>query len=426
MNLIKTDNNQVSARQSETRWDVAVDVSKSSLGWYGELPRGPGQSDTRQGTLDNRNEAILAWLEQLAALAVQQGYGGVRIICEPTGGYERRLLRAARQRGCATALVSGEAVSQMQVVESNDTGKSDAKDPRTILLLAKWNKTLVDRELKGEWLLLRELNARYDRLERDSTRCKNRIHRLLLSLFGELSFKNEWLFTSAAALTVVVLYGLNAVAIVAEGRSRFAGKLRRRRVRKDTIDRLWADAQRSVLVAAEAAWLELLAEDVRALFAELAVLRARMQSTREQMTALVGQLHQRGQTRLQAQPDLIGPFMLARILAETGPLGDFKDFRQLLRYGGLNLRPHQSGQMQGQPRQSKRGRARLRHVLAQAVLKRVVRGQLYGEYYHRKREGGMCGGKAMTAVARKFLKLLFGLERSAKAFDPQRVFKCAA
>ena len=65
-------------------------------------------------------------------------------------------------------------------------------------------------------------------------------------------------------------------------------------------------------------------------------------------------------------------------------------------------------------------------MLAQAILKRVVHGQLYGEYYHRKRDAGMCGGKAMTAVARKFLKLLYGLEHSATAFDPQRVFQSAA
>lgn len=261
MNASVTSNVQSEVGQLESRWDVAVDVSKDSLSWYGELPRGPGRYDAREGKVGSGDAAILEWLGQLTALARQQGYGGVRIICEPTGGYERRLLRAARQCGCATALVNGEAVSKMQVVESNDTGKSDAKDPRTILLLAKWNKTLVDRELKGEWLLLRELNARYDRLERDSTRCKNRIHRLLVPLFGELSFRNEWVFNSAAALAVVQLYGLNAAAIVAEGRSRFAAKLRRRRVRNGTIARLWRDAQRSVLVKAEAAWLELMADE---------------------------------------------------------------------------------------------------------------------------------------------------------------------
>lgn len=421
MNTDSVINDRTRAGQPERRWDIAVDVGQKALDWYGEA----GEK-AHQGNIPNRSEAILACLEQLKAEALRQGFGGVRIICEPTGGYERRLLRAARQLGCATALVNGEAVNKMQVVESNDTGKSDTKDPRTILLLAKWNKTLTDRPLTDEWLLLRELNARYDRLERDSTRCKNRIHKLLVCLFPDLSFKKDWLFESRAAQAVVELYGLNAAAMIADGREHVTGKLRRRRVGLATIGRLWADAQRTVLIASDPAWLELLAEDIRALFAELAVLRTRRQATREHMITLVGRLQARGATHLHAHPDLISPFMLARVLAETGPLQDFSNFRQLWRYGGLNLRPHQSGVMKGQPRQAKRGRARLRHVLAQAILKRVVHGQLYGEYYHRKRDGGMAGGKAMTAVARKFLKLLYGLEHSTTAFNPQRVFQSAA
>jgi len=414
-------NDRTRAGQLETRWDIAVDVGQKALDWYGEAA-----GKAHQGHIANRSEEILAWLEQLKVEALRQGFSGVRIICEPTGSYERRMLRAARQLGCATALVNGEAVHKMQVVESNDTGKSDTKDPRTILLLAKWNKTLTDRPLADEWLLLRELNARYDRLERDSTRCKNRIHKMLISVFPDLSFKKDWLFDSRAAEAVVELYGLNAAAIIADGRERCTSKLRRRDVGLKTIGRLWADAERTLLIPADPAWLALLADDVRALFAELAVLRTRRQATREQMIALVERLHARGATRLQAHTDLISPFMLARVLAETGPLQDFSDFRQLWRYGGLNLRPHESGVMKGQPRQAKRGRARLRHVLAQAILKRVVHGQLYGEYYHRKRDAGMCGGKAMTAVARKFLKLLYGLEHSSTAYDPQRVFQSAA
>jgi transposase len=421
MKTIMMHGDRTRAGQPESRWDIAVDVGQKALDWYGEVA---GQA--HQGHIANRSEAILAGLEQLKAEAVRQGFSGMRIICEPTGGYERRMLRAARQLGCATALVNGEAVHKMQVVENNDTGKSDTKDPRTILLLAKWNKTLTDRLLADEWLLLRELNARYDRLERDSTRGKNRIHKLLVSVFPDLSFKKDWLFDSRAAAAVVELYGLNAAALIADGRERCTRQLRRRHVGPKTIGRLWADAQHTCLIPADPAWLELLADDVRALFAELVGLRTRRQATREHMIALVERLHARGATRLQAHPDLISPFMLARVLAETGPLHDFSDCRQLWRYGGLNLRPHQSGAMQGQPRQAKRGRARLRHVLAQAILKRVVHGQLYGAYYHGKRTAGMCGGKAMTAVARKFLKLLYGLEHSATTFDPQRVFRSAA
>jgi hypothetical protein len=57
----------------------------------------------------------------------------------------------------------------------------------------------------------------------------------------------------------------------------------------------------------------------------------------------------------------------------------------------------------------------LRHVVSQAVFKRVVNGALYGAYYHAERKAGMCSGKAMTAVARKFLELLWGLDGARSA-----------
>lgn len=404
--------------QTQKLMDVTVDVSKASLSWYAE------PSDTRpvEGEFDNTNAAITPWLQERFTQARDHGYTGLRIVCEASGGYEKRLLQLARHAGCATALVSGEAVNKLRVVESNDLGKSDEKDPRTMMLLVKLRKLLSDRPLHGEWLLLRELGARYDRLERECTRAKNRIHKLLVPLCGALSFKNDWLFDSDAARAVCALYGFNAAAMLADGWGKFRTKLRRRRLYERTIQRLWDDAQASVLPAAEAAWLDLIAGDLRECFADLAQVQERMRHTREKMIGLVDTLRQKGETRLQAHPGLISPFMLARILGETGPLRDFSCIEKLWRYGGLNLRPYRSGTMQGAERQSRRGRARLRHVLAQAIIKRVVRTELYGQYYHAKRANGMPGGKAMTAVARKFLKLLFGLEKSGAAFDAQRVF----
>jgi len=407
--------------QTEKYWDVTVDVGKASLNWYVE--RGDGRAE--EGVLDNTNAAIEPWLQARLTQAGAEGCTQLRIVCEASGGYEKRLLQLARHAGCATALVSGEAVHKLRVVESNDLGKSDEKDPRTMMLLVKLRKLLTDRPLHGAWRLLRELGARYDRLERECTRVKNRLHKLLVPLCGRLTFKNDWLFDSTAARTVSALYGFNASAMGAEGWEKFRTKLRRRGLYRQTIARLWDDAQASVLPDAEDAWLALLADDLREAFADLAQVQERMRRTRERMIGLIDTLRHQGQTRLQAHPGLISPFMLARILGETGPLRDFSCIEKLWRYGGLNLRPYRSGTMQGAERQSRRGRARLRHVLAQAVIKRVVRRELYGAYYHGKRGQGMCGAKAMTAVARKFLKLLFGLEKSGAAFDPARVFSSA-
>ena len=142
------------------------------------------------------------------------------------------------------------------------------------------------------------------------------------------------------------------------------------------------------------------------------------------MTTLLGELQTSGELKVTAHTGLISPFLLARIVAQTGPLKDFKSIRQLWRYAGMNLRPKQSGEMRGRERQAKRGRPALRLALGQAVLKLVVKDALYGEYYHKKKAAGVPGQVAMTAVSRKLLKLLFGMERSKMPYDPARVFVC--
>jgi len=178
------------------------------------------------------------------------------------------------------------------------------------------------------------------------------------------------------------------------------------------------------LQPSEALWREIKSEQLKDAYADLSLAQERRERLRSKMISLLEALQAKGEVKLIPQKGLIGPFLLARILAETGPLDDFENLSKLLRYAGMNLRPQQSGQHRGKERQAKRGRARLRAVLAQAVLKLVVRTELYGPYYHKKKAAGMPGAVAMTAVARKFLKLLFGLNRSGQAFDPARVFQC--
>lgn len=407
--------------QLQKRLNICVDVSKQSLTWYYRA----GGSE-RAGEVAYRGAALAGWFAGRKGEAEELGYAGVHIVCESTGCYHRRLLRLAREQGCTTALVSGEQVNALQVVESNDTGKSDWKDPRTMMLLVEWGKTLTDRDLGEHWSALREWDAWYGRIEGRLVEVKNRLHGHVHQLYPELSFKKDWLFEGSAARVIAADYGFDAQSIQASGEATFKTRLGQAGLLAKTVERLWRDAVASGSGHGSAAWRGVIAAQVRAGFAELARLQAERSEVRARMVAVLKTLQAAGEVRLSAQPGLIGPFLLARIVAQTGPLREFKAIEQLWRYGGLNLRPKQSGQVRGKERQAKRGRAPLRKVLGQAVLKLVVKGALYGEYYHGKKAAGMPGPVAMTAVARKLLKLLFGLERSSDAYDPKRVFACAS
>lgn len=95
--------------------------------------------------------------------------------------------------------------------------------------------------------------------------------------------------------------------------------------------------------------------------------------------------------------------------------------------GGVNLKERKSGKYVGQTRIARTGRPLLRTIINHMALPLVRRGRLYGAYYHHKiGVQKMPGAKAMTAVGRKVVKLIWGWYRSGGAFDASRVFTCAA
>jgi len=124
-----------------------------------------------------------------------------------------------------------------------------------------------------------------------------------------------------------------------------------------------------------------------------------------------------------AYKGVITTFHLARIIAETGPLSDFDSWRKLMRFAGYNLCERQSGKYRGKTKISKKGRRLIRKVLNLIIFPLITKKGLYGQYYHRKKET-MPGTKAMVAVSRHFLKMLYGLYRTGNEFNSERVFTC--
>ena len=115
---------------------------------------------------------------------------------------------------------------------------------------------------------------------------------------------------------------------------------------------------------------------------------------------------------------------LARFFAELGPLNHFQSWRQVLKFAGLNLRERQSGRYVGQTKISHKGRPQLRRIVMQMILPLVRRQELYGAFYSQKSTvQKMPGTKAMTAVARKFIKMIWGWSRANGDFDAARVFR---
>ena len=222
-------------------------------------------------------------------------------------------------------------------------------------------------------------------------------------------------------------YGCNPYRIVRAGRAHFERAMRRRapRIQQRSLDRLWKDASHSALHELTPEYAELLELEIGQLWEEFLLHEQRKTDLEHRMTSLLDRLRTKDPRIPEPTPGVISAKNLARLLAETGPLGDFTSWRMLLRYAGLNIQMRQSGQYKGQYKISKKGRPLLRKILGQIVLPLVRKKSLYGEFYHGKRVT-MPGQKAMTVVMRLFLRKLHGWYRAGEAFNEERHFTCSA
>jgi len=401
--------------------DVSVDVHKDTLNCFFET-----EGKEYYDEFSNRNTVIEKKLKEYHEVAMRYGFKTLRVICEPTGQYQNKLFRTARKMGFLTCLVNTESVAKFRVIETNDTGKTDIKDPRVIRTLGQLNKTIKHRYLGQEYLVLRKLNRIYDEADEAVISLKGRINKLLVELFCDYSFKKDFLY-APSGMALIEKYGCNPYRIIREGFSAFCRRMKKAApyIRRKTLQRLWDDAQSSVMNELPDEYIETLQMHLQQLIQDYIAQVERKEATAKRMVNILKQLRAKDPNIPAATKGVISDKNIARLLGETGPLNDFSNWRLVMRYSGLNIRMRQSGKYKGLNMITKRGRPLLRKILQQIVLPLVRKNWLYGPYYHRKKDvDKMPGNKAMTCVTRHFLKKFYGWYKSGEAFNQQRFFAC--
>lgn len=373
----------------------------------------------------NRTSVIEDQLKAWKRRAQMAGHDQLLIVCEPTGCYHQSLLQTAHRLGLETAWVSGEAVFKMRSIETNDSGKTDQKDPHVIGTLASIGKTLICRHYDEPYSLLREWHGLYEQADVGVVRAKCLLASQLKALFPDYDFQKDFLYGNSGR-ALIKHYGGNPYRIVRTGKTRFARVMRKRapRIRQKSIEELYRQAESSVKNQRSPRLSQIMECRLMQSWEDYLRYEDRKQAAREQMETLYLEARQLDPQLPVAEKGVITTFHLARIVAETGPVSDFTTLRKLMRYAGLNIREKQSGKYRGKNKLSKKGRSLLRKALSQIVLPLVKKTGLFGTYYHGKKRQGMPGAKAMTAVMRKFLKLFYGWYKTGGAFDRARVFAC--
>jgi transposase len=107
----------------------------------------------------------------------------------------------------------------------------------------------------------------------------------------------------------------------------------------------------------------------------------------------------------------IGMITTAGLIGEVGDFKKFHTIAEITKLAGLDLFEISSGKHKGQRRISKRGRSLMRKLLFYAAVNVVKFNGIMHKRYHKMLDRGMPKMKALIAVSRRVLALIFAIVR---------------
>ncbi len=414
---------------------IANDVAKDKINYYSEVKGKVSKTSSSefraiQGEYVNSHIGIEKTIRDLEKYALSEGFSGLHIVCEPTGVYSNLLLRIAHQMGHSTALVNGEVVHKAKVIENNDTGKDDIKDPRIIFMLSQMGKERNYRITPNEYKAIRELNVLYANADEACIRSQNRLHAELIKLFGNFPMKKDFIY-SPSGLALHRLYGMNPWKIMEDSHYVFSCKMRaelaktKNRVTKKTLEKIYKSAKTFSNYPLDSLELEILEQSYQFLLEDRIREKERKDQIRIKTVQIYTDLLETEEIIPVADKEGFSAFQLGQILGETGPLCDFGTKNELYKFAGINLRKRESGKYKGKLKMSKKGRSPLRSILGRIVFASIKQDGKFGEYYHtRKAKGDDSNAKLIANLERRLLKIVFGMAKNKETYNSRKTTEC--
>lgn len=361
---------------------------------------------------------ILDWA---VPLAVEAGFAGVVLACEPTGHRWKPILERCQARGIDLVCVNPMLVHRGREEEDFTRDRSDFKDSTIIARRTADRHCYLPYALEGEWCRLRHLGARRNQQLVVATAARQQLRDLLECVWPAV------LRAAAQPLRSMTWQAAMAVScdpaeITAMGYDRFAdavqvelGRWGGCRRNHRILQAIWAAASEpGGLPRERAAALE------RARFAMADWRRAldELACVEDRMVQVLDALELR---ELVETIDGLSAVGAAAILAETGDPARFDSARTWVKHAGLCPRANESGTFAGQTKVSGRGRPGLRTAAWRAVWGALPHNPVYAARYHHlrtRRDNPLRDGQARAAIAAGLLRQLFVVVTRRVAWDP--------
>ncbi|AFL99980.1 transposase [Desulfitobacterium dehalogenans ATCC 51507] len=357
-----------------------------------------------------------AWIERLKRQAQKEC---IVVGAEPTGHYWFSLASYLKEQSIKLVLVNPFHVKRSKELDDNHPSKTDAKDPKTIAKLViegRYNEPYIPEGIYAE---LRIAMACRMRIQKELNSIKNRIQRWLKIYFPE----HETVFgkfdaTSSMLVLQVAPLPKDIERLGVEGINRIWRDNKLRAVGMKRAKSLYEAAQKSIGCTEGESCSRM---EIQLLLQDYHTKTAQYQAVTETIDGLCCQIPEVAKL---LEIKGVGLVTVAGFLSEVGDIKRFNSPKQIQKLAGLALRESSSGKHKGQTTISKRGRARLRAILFQAVMPLVAKNAEFAEihnYYTTRSKNPLKKKQSLIALSCKLIRVFYAILTKGTDYDPKKL-----
>ena len=382
---------------------VTVDIGKATNMGYG---RCPNRTEIKPFEFSNNGQGFKKFYKRILEAKEANHLEEIVVGFESTGSYGEPLQHFLMKGSVPMVQVNPMHTKRLKELQGNSPGKTDRKDPKIIADIIELGHALTVVIPEGAAAELRRLTQARERAIRRRTTLFNQVQDLVFILFPEFLQVMKDIKTRSAHYLLkyypcpedMVRCGLEALSAILRRVSR--GKLN-----KERAQALYEAAGHSV--GLEEGRRAILLE-IQELLSEIEFSDQFIEKVEQEMAVLLPEIpYSHSILSLKG----IGEVTAAGLIGEVGDFRKFHTIAEVLKLAGLNLFEISSGKHKGNRHISKRGRSLLRKILFFAALNTVRKGGVMHDVYQRHLDQGMPKIKALVAIARKLLGIVFALVR---------------
>jgi transposase len=388
---------------------ATVDGGKDKHHGYYRCPDG---TDCKPFEFWNNGRGFFEFWERISSAARSHVLKEIVVGFESTGPYMEPLVQFLRSKpGVRLVQVNPMHTKRLKELTGNSPLKTDRKDPKVIADIIELGHALTVVIPEGPAAELRRLTQGRERTIESRTRLFNQLQGLLVLSFPE--FLQVMGDVKSASAQHLLRHYPTAQDILALGEPALAAVLRkvsRGKLKEDRARALFEAANESVGIrdgrSSMLLEIELMLDTIASYDRFVDRSEAEMDRHLEQIPYSRVILSLKG----------IGPVTVAGLIGEVGDFTKFRTISEVMKLAGLDLYEVSSGKHRGKLRISKRGRPLMRKLLYLAALSAVRKSGVMHEWYQRALGRGMKKTKALVAVSRKLLGIIFALVREHSVY----------